>query len=243
MRYKCVIVDDEPLAAEIIKRHIEKFDTLQLIGICADSFEAINFLGRNKTDLLFLDIHMPGMKGTEMLKCLANPPRVILTTAYREYALEGYELNVLDYLLKPISFDRFMQAINKFIAAQPVTEAEVSFCAGSRGDDGYIYARDKNLVHKIKIREISYVESCGDYITIYSEKKKITIRNTITGIEKMLDGNGFIRIHRSYIINLDHINTFTSYSISVAEKDLPIGPVFKCAVFKALNYEKFKDMN
>jgi two-component system, LytTR family, response regulator len=238
MKVRCLIVDDEPLAVDVIKNHLEKVDQLELVGTCKNAFEVYNYLQKKNVDLIFLDIHMPELKGTDLLKGLQNPPKVIFTTAYREYALEGFELNALDYLLKPISFERFMQAINKYFE-QTNGEQDVTFHQSKRAEDSFIYVREKNMVHKILTRDILYIESLSDYVIIYYFNKKITVRNTMTAIEEMLPHNEFARIHRSYIINIQHINKFTAHSISINEKELPIGPSYSKEVFKMLNYNNF----
>lgn len=240
MKVKCLIVDDEPLAVEVIQNHISKIEQLEVVGTCKNAFEVYNFLNENKVDLLFLDIHMPEMKGTELIKNLKNPPKIILTTAYREYALESYELNVLDYLLKPISFDRFMQAINKYFESAN-DSSDISFHSTNNNEDSFIYVREKNQVHKILTNNIHFIESISDYVKIHSCNQKITIRYTITSIEKMLSDADFIRIHRSYIINNKYITRFTSHSIFIEDKEFPIGPSYKKEVFKSLNYTKFMD--
>lgn len=242
MKVKCLIVDDEPLAAEVIKSHLRKIEKLELIGVCNDAIEAFNLLDKTQVDLMFLDINMPEMKGTELIKNLICPPKVIFTTAYREYAIESYELNVLDYLLKPIPFDRFLQAVNKYFDVKPeILNTDISYHAQNKTDEGYIYVREKNQVHKILNKNILYIESLSDYVKIYNTGKNTTIRHTITALEKLLPKSEFIRIHRSFIVNLDQITSFTSHSVFIDDKELPIGPVYKKEVFKALNYEKFSD--
>lgn len=239
----CLIVDDEPLATEIIQAHLNKFNDFEVLGVCHDAFEAMNFLRENKVDLMFLDINMPEMKGTDFLRNFPKPPKVIFTTAYREYALESYELNVIDYLLKPISFQRFMQAINKFIElkSNSGTSNEISYHKSEKQDDEFIYVREKNQVHKLLTCNISHIESLSDYVKIYCSDNAITIRHTITSLEKLLPQSSFMRIHRSFIVNLKHISSFTTNSIFIKKKELPIGPVFRNEVFKKLNYEKFSD--
>ena len=239
MKTKCLIVDDEPLAVEVIENHLNKIEQLELVGTCKNAFEVYNFLQENKVDLMFLDIHMPEMKGTDLIKNLKNPPKVILTTAYREYALESYELNVLDYLLKPISFERFIQAINKYYDSATAS-TDISFHEKSN-EDSFIYVREKNQVHKILSNNILYIESISDYVKIHSSNQKVTIRYTISSIEKMLSSNEFLRIHRSYIVNSNYITKFTAHSIYIEEKEFPIGPSYKKDVFRALNYGKFMD--
>jgi DNA-binding LytR/AlgR family response regulator len=238
MKIRCLIVDDEPLAVDVIKNHLEKVDQLELAGTCKNAFEVYNYLNKRNVDLIFLDIHMPELKGTDLLKGLQNPPKVIFTTAYREYALEGFELNALDYLLKPISFERFMQAINKYFE-QSNGDQDVTFHKSKRTEDSFIYVREKNMVHKILTRDILYIESLSDYVIIYYYNKKITVRNTMTAIEEMLPQDDFVRIHRSYIVSIQHISKFTAHSISINEKELPIGPSYSKEVFKMLNYNNF----
>ncbi len=242
MSTRCLIVDDEPLATEIIQAHLSKFKDFEIAGICHDAFEAMNFLQNNKVDLMFLDINMPEMKGTDFLRNFPHPPKVIFTTAYREYALESYELNVIDYLLKPISFERFMQAMNKYIEQKFDTISnDISYHKADDKEDEYIYVREKNQVHKLLTCNITYIESLSDYVKIYSEDTNITIRHTISALEKLLPVSSFIRIHRSFIINLKHISSFTTNSIFICGKELPIGPVYRNEVFKTLKYEKFSD--
>ena len=236
-KVKCLIVDDEPLAIEVLKAHISKLDTLEITGIANDAFEAFDFLNKHKIDLMLLDIHMPEMKGTELLKTLKNPPAVVLTTAYREYALEGYDLNVLDYLLKPISFERFMQAIEKFNAYFN-QDNEITLHKTGTSEE-FLYLRAKNLIHKIPLKDIVYVESMGDNLTIHTTQRKITNRCTISSIEKLLAENGFLRIHRSYIVSLQQITSFSPGSIFIDKKELPIGTSYKKSVFDHLDYNGF----
>ncbi len=238
MKTRCLIIDDEPLAVDVIKDHISKIEQLELVGTCKNAFEVYNYLHKKNVDLMFLDIHMPELKGTDLLKGLQNPPKVIFTTAYREYALDGFELNAVDYLLKPISFERFLQSINKYFEISPDNQ-DVTFHQTSHPEDSFIYVREKNMVHKILTRDVLYIESLSDYVIIYYQNKKITVRNTMTAIEEMLSKNDFVRIHRSYIINIQHISKFTAHLITINEKELPIGPSFSKEVFKTLNYNNF----
>jgi len=234
---RCLIVDDEPLAIEVLKSHISKLDSLEIAGIASDAFEAFDFLGKHKVDLMFLDIHMPEMKGTEMIKSLKNPPAVILTTAYREYALEGYDLNVLDYLLKPISFERFMQAIEKFSV---LTNRDNEVILHDQGtNDEFLYLKEKNLIHKIPLRDIVYVESMGDNLTIHTVDRNITSRCTISSVEKLLSENGFLRIHRSYIVAKKRITSFSPVSVFIGKQEFPIGTSYKNSVFEKLDYNGF----
>lgn len=236
-KVKCLIVDDEPLAIEVLKSHLSKFDTIAIAGTAGDAIEAFDFLNRHKVDLMFLDIHMPEMKGTDLLKSLKNPPAVILTTAYREYALDGYDLNVLDYLLKPISFGRFMQSIEKFFSFYN-RESEVVVHNKGTAEE-FLYLREKNTIHKIPVSEIIYAESMGDNLTINTADRSITSRCTISSVEKVLSENGFVRIHRSFIVSKKHITSFSPVSVTIGKKEFPIGTSYKTNVFEQLDYEGF----
>ncbi len=238
MKTKCLIVDDEPLAIEVIKSHIKKIETFEVSGTCKDAFEAFNFLRNNDIDLMFLDIHMPEMKGTELIKNLINPPKVILTTAHRQYALEGFDLNVLDYLLKPISFERFMQAVNKYSNLGNETD-NISLHNDADKTEQFIYLREKNIIHKIKLTDVIYIESMGDYLKIHTNERTVTIRGTITTIEKVLPENEFLRIHRSFIIPLNRVSSFGPVTIFIGKKEFPIGPSYKKIVFNKLDYTGF----
>lgn len=232
---KCLIVDDEPLAIEVLKKHLEKLGSIDIAGVTYDAIDAFNFLNKNKVDLVFLDINMPEMKGTELLKSLKNPPPVIFTTAYREYAVESYDLNVLDYLLKPISFKRFMQAIEKFFNTHGKAD-EISFHKKGSGEE-FLYMREKNVIHKIPVNEIIYAESMGDNLTVHSSDRSITSRFTISALEELLPADDFLRIHRSFIISLKHLTSFSPGSIYIGKKSFPIGPSYKEIVFEKLDYD------
>lgn len=234
---KCLIVDDEPLAIEVLKSHLEKLGSIEIAGTAADAIEAFDFLNRHKVDLMFLDIHMPEMKGTEMLRTLKNQPAVILTTAYREYALEGFDLNVLDYLLKPVSFPRFMQAVEKFFAVVNHI-AELSLHENGTNEE-FLYLRDKNTIHKIPVSEIVYAESMGDNLTLHTPNREITSRCTISSVEELLPEKEFIRIHRSYIVSIRRITSFSPVSVAIGEKKFPVGSSYRDAVFERLDYKGF----
>lgn len=221
MKYKCIIVDDEPLARELIAAHLVNFESFELIDSFENALKAYTFLETNTVDLIFLDIEMPLLKGNDFLKKLKNPPKVIFTTAYREYAIEGYELNVIDYLLKPITFDRFFVSIEKFKQLQtpqkeikPINENHIFVTSGS-----------KNI--KIVFDEILYIESLKDYITIHLENgKSHHIKQNISVFEKLLDSN-FIRIHRSFIIQTKKLTAYSKNEVEVNSVEIPIGNSYK----------------
>lgn len=230
---KCLIVDDEPLAIEVLKSHLGKLNSIEIAGTAGDAVEAFDFLNKRKVDLMFLDIHMPEMKGTELIKALKNPPAVIFTTAYREYALEGFDLNVIDYLLKPISFARFMQAVEKFFTVFNPS-AEVTLHQNGTREE-CLYLREKNRIHKIPLHEIIYAESMGDNLTIYTSDREITSRITISAVEQLLSEKDFLRIHRSFIVSRRHITSFSPVNVYVGKKAFPIGTSFKDSVFEKLD--------
>jgi DNA-binding LytR/AlgR family response regulator len=236
MKTRCLIVDDEPLAIEVMKSHIGKIDSIEIAGALGDAYEAFDFLNKNPVDLMFLDIHMPEMKGTELIKSLKNPPHVILTTAYRQYAAEGFDLNVIDYLLKPISFERFMQAIEKYYAI--TGSGEVSLHRNGLEEE-YLYLREKNIIHKIPVAEIIYVESMGDNLKLHTQERVIQARCTISSVEDALSEELFVRIHRSFIVSVKKITSFSPVSIYIGEMEFPIGTRYKEIVFNKLNYKGF----
>lgn len=236
IKTKCIIVDDEPLAIEVLKSHITKVDSLQLIGACSDAIEAFDFLSNNQVDLMFLDIHMPEMKGTELVKTLQNPPSIVFTTAHREYAIESYNLNVLDYLLKPISLERFLQSVEKYKQQQVNCEVSVH---KSNTDEEHIYLREKNVIHKIPVSEVVYVESFGDNLKLHTVHREINSRCTISSIEKALPENDFIRLHRSFLVAIDKISSFSPVMVWIGDKEFPIGTSYRAKTFEKLDYNSF----
>ncbi|MFV8371095.1 LytR/AlgR family response regulator transcription factor [Flavobacterium sp. LB2P74] len=221
MKYKCIIVDDEPLARELITSHLAHFESFELINSFENALKAYTFLESNDVDLIFLDIEMPLLKGNDFLKKLKNPPTVVFTTAYREYALEGYELNVVDYLLKPITFDRFFVSIEKFKQLQTPKKQE------EKVTEKHIFVSSgiKNI--KIVFDEILYIESLKDYITIHLENKiSYHLKFNISSFEKLLNQD-FVRIHRSFIINVKKLRAYTKNEIEIDSIEIPIGNSYK----------------
>ncbi|MDX8341229.1 LytTR family DNA-binding domain-containing protein [Draconibacterium sp. IB214405] len=236
-RTKCLIVDDEPLAIEVLKSHIQKLDSLEIVGTCADAIEAFDFLKSHEVDLVFLDINMPEMKGTDLVKTLKNPPAIVFTTAYREYAIESYDLNVLDYLLKPISFERFLQAVEKY-NQQNVLIEEVTLHKNN-GDSECIYLREKNVIHKIPVIEILYVESFGDYMKLHTTDREINSRCTMAALEKALPEKAFVRVHRSFLIAINKVTSFSPVMVAIGDKEFPIGTRYREKTFDKLDFNSF----
>jgi len=235
MKTKCLIIDDEPLARDLIRNHIEKLDNFEIVAECGDAMKALQELRDHKIDLMFMDIQMPQITGLEFLKILKNPPKVIITTAYREYALDGFELDVVDYLLKPITFERFLKSVNKYYQVsreeEPVS-APVSEVIQS--DEDFIYVKENKRVIKVNLSDILYVEGLSEYVQIFTDKKKIVTKTTMTSLEEKLPSDGFLRIHKSFIVSMSRIEAFTASTIEVPGKELPIGRSYKSAVLNAL---------
>ncbi|MFB3390177.1 LytR/AlgR family response regulator transcription factor [Flavobacterium sp. LAR06] len=221
MKHKCIIVDDEPLARELIASHLAHFESFELIDSFDNALKAYSFLETNTVHLIFLDIEMPLLKGNDFLKKLKNPPKVIFTTAYREYAIEGYELNVIDYLLKPITFDRFFVSVEKFKQMQ-LPKKEIT---STTEDHIFVTSGSKNI--KIIFDEILYIESLKDYITIHLENSTSHhIKQNISIFEKLLDSN-FIRIHRSFIIQTKKLTAYSKNDVEINNVEIPIGNSYK----------------
>lgn len=227
-----MVIDDEPLGIELIQNHLSHIETMQVVASCDSAMKAYEVLKHQKIDLLFLDIQMPLITGLDFLKSLKNPPKVIITTAFRNYALEGYELDVVDYLLKPITFNRFLKAIEKYY--QHVDRNTHEVIKGSKESD-FIYLKSNKKNYKIQTSDILYIESIKDYIQVHSRDDKLTVKQTMSEVETMLAGKSFLRIHRSYLINVEKITAFTVTEIQINKTELPIGSSYKQFVSSALN--------
>ncbi len=232
---KCLIVDDEPPARDILRRYIGEMPMLELTGECANAMEVLSFLQKHSVDLLFLDIRMPQLKGTELIKILKNPPRVIFTTAHADYALEGYELDIVDYLLKPIQFDRFVKAVSKaFQYALPVAAPAVETAPPTVGKDAFVYFRMDRKMVKVILADIMYVESMKDYVKIHTCDGVIITKQSISSVAAMLPEEVFIRTHRSFIVNIGKIRSYTHELIEIEKMEIPIGKLFRNGVRKVL---------
>jgi DNA-binding LytR/AlgR family response regulator len=239
MKYACIIVDDEPLAAKLIAKHIASVSSLELIASCHDAIEAYEYIHKHRIDLMFLDIQMPRLSGIDFLYSLKNPPAVILTTAYKEYAIDAFELDVLDYLLKPISFDRFLKAIDKYIQLKSKEEMEVSqkpMPVLQSREEFFLFVKSDKKHHKISIFEIFYIEAYGEYIKIkLKNDETILSKDSMNGILEKLPQDKFFRCHKSYIVNFEHIHSFTTYAIDISGKSIPIGRSYKKEVMARLS--------
>jgi two-component system, LytTR family, response regulator len=234
-QYSCIIVEDEPLARKLLTDYISKVASIKLVKAFSNAIEALDFLRENEVDIMFCDIQMPEVTGITLLKLLKKKPLIILTTAYSEYALEGYELEVFDYIVKPISFERFLKSIEKGIArldaSQPVL-TEIKEIHTSVAPD-YIFVKDGTKLIKINLSEILYIEGLKDYVCIHTSTKKIVSLQTMKSLEMSLPKEKFIRIHNSYIIAFEAINEIEKDRISIGKTIIPISDTYKKA-FKDL---------
>ncbi len=233
MKTKCIIIDDEPLAIALIEDHVSKFSNLEIVATCHNAIEGFEVLKSHQVDLIFLDIQMPMLTGIEFLKSLSNPPKVIFTTAYREYAIESYELEVVDYLLKPISFDRFFKAVNKYF--KTIESKTIVIPAESKLDatTNHIYVNMNKKHYKILFADILYAESLKDYVRIHTLDARIITKEKISNFEKKLP-SFFLRTHRSYIVNTQKITAFTAQDVELGTIEIPIGISYKQGVLKTL---------
>jgi DNA-binding LytR/AlgR family response regulator len=235
-KYNCIIVEDEPLAAEILEDYIRQIAFLELKGICRNAISAMEILQKHRIDLIFLDIHLPKIKGVDFVKTLKNPPQIIITSAYQEYALQGYELNVIDYLLKPIEFTRFLMAVNKIKTQNEGIRTNESFhvIAGDAGEKPYLFFNVSKKKVKIYIDDILYIESLKEYIRIVANGKSILTKFQLNQVEELLTKGKFIRVHRSFIVSKAKIESFSATEIEIGGKEIPIGRSYKEYVLSSL---------
>ena len=222
-KLKCVVVDDEPMAREIIEAYIAKTPNLELVASCKNAAEGLLFAQENEVDLFFLDINMPEISGLSLAKIIHKKAQIIFTTAYRKYAIDGFNLNVVDYLLKPIGFDRFLQAVQKVLVSEV-----------AENNNDFMFVRSDRKMVKIDFNAILYIESLSDYLKIFTKEKIIVIRETISSLEEKLPSKKFIRIHRSFIVSFKSISSYTNEFIEVNQKALPISRSYKESVLQKL---------
>jgi two-component system, LytTR family, response regulator len=229
MQVKCIIVDDEPMARDVIRRYIQKIPTLKLLGEFGNAIEATIYLQDQSVDMIFLDIKMPQLSGTEFVRSLRNVPKIIFTTAHKEYAHEGFELDVIDYLLKPIRFDRFLRAVNKAFPQrlQEVEGISPLTAVENKPANSFIYLRVDRKMIKVLLADILYIESDKDYVKVFTDKGFTITRQTIASVEAMLSESQFIRVHRSYIVSLNKLQSFTAETVEIGNKELPIGKLYR----------------
>ena len=241
MKMRVLIVDDEPHAMEVLEKYLSQFNQMELVGKCADAIQAFQLLQQKQVDLMFLDIKMPGIKGTDLLRSLKNPPKVIFTTAYSEYALEGFELNAVDYLLKPISFERFLRAVDKiYQLTENKTKTIITHEAPVSDHETFIYLKVDRKTTKVNVNDILWIESLRDYVKVVVKDQVYITRQKISVLEEMLPENKFVRIHRSFMVALAKIDSFYSQTVEVSGHELPIGRNYKHEVQKKLKAERLQ---
>ncbi len=232
LKYNCIIVEDEPLAAEVLTDYIKQVPFLELKSICSDAIFAMEILQTEKIDLIFLDIHLPKLKGFDFLESLKNPPNIIITSAYQEYALQAFDVSVIDYLLKPIRFTRFLKAVNKLPQQGEVILSNTS--APLAGERPYLFFNVDKKKIKLYLDDILFVESIRDYIQITARDKTVHTKMQLSQMEELLSNSNFLRIHRSFIVAKDKITAFTATDIEIDKKQIPIGRSYKELVITTL---------
>jgi DNA-binding LytR/AlgR family response regulator len=224
---KCIIVEDEVLAQDVIRSHLARIGQIELLGVYRTAPEAMVALERLEVDVLFLDIRLPGMSGLHFLRSLSDPPLVVLTTAYAEYALESYEFNVIDYLLKPISFERFSKAVNKILDGRLYSLASTPVEAK---DEDHIFIKSNSKFFRVDFAEILYVQGMKDYLKLFTPDFTLVTHHTMNEMEKTLPSRQFLRVHRSYIVAIKHIRAIYGNSIELGKVTIPIGVNYKDTV-------------
>ncbi len=235
MKVRCLIIDDEPLAQRVIERFLEDLPFMEVVGRCNQAIDAISLLNEKEVDLIFLDINMPKLSGLDLLRTLKNPPLVIITTAYAEYAIQGFELNVVDYLMKPFSFERFLKAVQK---AQEILLNRVSFpTEGSTAEmteDHFIFIKSSKKTYRVNLDEIFYIEALGDYVKIFTTDKMIVSYQSLKNIEHLLPVKSFPRIHKSFIVSLAKVELIEGNQVKIRDQYIPIGSNFKAEFDKLI---------
>jgi len=232
-KVRCLIVDDEPLAIKLISSHIQQIEAMEIVSSCKNALQALEILRKEQIDLMFLDIHMPQISGLDFLRTLTHPPKVILTTAYREYALEGFELDVVDYLLKPITFERFLKSVNKYFERM---ENPVLFYTSAKPlpEENFILIKDNKTIFKIFLKDILYIEAYGEYMKIHTSGKVHLSRETMHDLEERLPHSHFLRVHKSFMVPIQKITAYTAFSVFIQKQEIPIGRSYKDTVSKVL---------
>ena len=228
----CLIVEDEPLSQDILKKFVEDTPMLRLSGICSDALEAIEFMNGHQVDLLFFDINMPRLSGINFTRSMEHPPMIIFTTAYAEYVVEGFELDAVDYLLKPIAFERFIKAVNKAVEHKLALKSiEKIKKEDNMGEAGYLMIKSDKKMYKIDMVNIIYVQSIGDYVKIFTKEKAIIASETLKNMEELLKGH-CLRVHKSYLISIGAINYVEGNQVKVQDQMNPIGHKYREELFK-----------
>lgn len=235
MKLRCLLIDDEPPALKVLESHIAQLNGLEIVAQCRNALEALDLLHQNTIDLIFLDIKMPKMLGTDFLKNLSHPPKVIFVTAYRDYAIESYELDAVDFLVKPVSFERFVKSVTKVKRMMGQDHIPLANDHKSAGD-AFVYLKVDRNMQKVFIDEIVYLESWKDYIKVFlTNGRNILVKQSISSMENLLSDQKFLRVHRSYIISINKISGYNGLGVQVNTTEIPIGRLYKQAVMEKLH--------
>ncbi|MGI8583752.1 MAG: LytR/AlgR family response regulator transcription factor [Chitinophagaceae bacterium] len=234
MKLRCLLIDDEPPALKVLESHISQINGLEIVAQCKNALEALDVLGNKTVDLMFLDIKMPKILGTDFLKNLSHPPKVIFVTAYRDYAVDGYELDAVDFLVKPVSFERFVKAITK---VQRMMGQETASPANNNksNSEAFVYLKVDRSMQKVYVDDILYIESWKDYIKVFlATGKNVLVKQSISAMANLLSDHKFLRVHRSFMVSVDKITGYSALSVQVNSTDIPIGRLYKQAVMDVL---------
>ncbi len=231
MKFKFIIVDDEPFARKLIASHASKIEGLEFYGECSNAIEASNLLRNIKVDLIFLDIQMPEIDGLKFITTLKSPPAIIVTTAHRDFGPEAFELDVIDYLLKPIRFERLLKSVNKFFDRHATSSSKI---LSSHEEEIFIYVRAERKMHKISLGEILFIESLDEYVKLHLKNKILITRENISVLEQKLPAERFVRIHRSFLVSIKAVITIASDGVEITGKILPFGRAFKQSALAGL---------
>jgi DNA-binding LytR/AlgR family response regulator len=238
MKYQCLIVDDEPVAQQILEKYINQIEALHLVAKCSNAFEAMNILHQEKVDILFLDIKMPLLSGIEMLKTIQNQSKVILTTAFSEFAVESYEYGVADYLLKPISFERFLKSVNKILLPQNIDFINGNSKENITTQPTLIFFKADKKIFKYYLADILFIEGSGNYIKVHTQNDKpLMVLDKLTDLLEKLPPKQFLRVHKSFIINISHLTRIEGNMLFIRDKEIPISNTFKKELEEIIKYK------
>jgi DNA-binding LytR/AlgR family response regulator len=234
MKLRCLLIDDEPPALKVLSRYIDAINGLEIAGQCKNAIEALDILHQKTVDVIFLDIKMPHIIGTDFLKNLSHPPKVIFVTAYREYAVDGFELDAVDYLVKPVSFERFFKAITKLNRLMGQETVAITNNEAPKSAS-FIYLKVDRDMKKVFVNDIEYIESWKDYIKVFlAGGESFLAKQSISAMENLLSEHKFIRVHRSYMVSFDKISGYNGASVQLARREIPIGRLYKQMVMDRL---------
>lgn len=237
MKLQCLLVDDEPPALKVLSSHISNITGLEIVGCCESAIKAMDILHRLPVDVIFLDIKMPKIMGTAFLRNLSHPPKVIFVTAYREYAVDAYDLDAVDYLVKPVSFERFLKAVSRLKRTMGY-EAATQQKHYIPNPDAFVYLKVDRDMQKIVVNDILYIESRKDYVKLYFSKgRSLLAKQSISAMQNLLSEYQFLRIHRSYMVSLSKVSGYNGFSVQLDACKVPIGRMYKQTVIKVLNEE------